>query len=304
MTARVTDRPSGDPVRQSPFAPGNDAAYQAWRAQKLADYPQRIEDLMVEVGDPRRLTQGEHQAILQRVRRCNMAIYLSNAAHAADKQAVRALGRQFGLQRLDHNMGADDDAISSLSVQPDALHQGYIPYTTRPIAWHTDGYYNAPQQQIRGMLLHCAQPAEKGGANRLLDHEIPFILLRDEDPAYVDALMHPAAMTIPANLAQGKVLRPARSGPVFSILPGGQLHMRYTDRSRSIEWRDDPLTREAVSALKDILHGSSRYQFEGTLQAGQGLICNNVLHTRSGFEDGQRQRLLYRARYYDRIDGS
>jgi hypothetical protein len=37
------------------------------------------------------------------------------------------------------------------------------------------------------------------------------------------------------------------------------------------------------------------------LQPGQGLIGNNPLHTRTGFENGTRQRLLYRARYYDRI---
>jgi hypothetical protein len=34
-----------------------------------------------------------------------------------------------------------------------------------------------------------------------------------------------------------------------------------------------------------------------------GIISNNVLHTRSAFENGQdRQRLLYRVRYLDRLD--
>jgi hypothetical protein len=33
-----------------------------------------------------------------------------------------------------------------------------------------------------------------------------------------------------------------------------------------------------------------------------GLVCNNVLHDRSGFtETPERRRLLYRARYHDRI---
>jgi len=39
---------------------------------------------------------------------------------------------------------------------------------------------------------------------------------------------------------------------------------------------------------------------EATLQGDGELLSNNVLHTRSGFEEGSR-RLLYRARYYDRI---
>jgi hypothetical protein len=33
-----------------------------------------------------------------------------------------------------------------------------------------------------------------------------------------------------------------------------------------------------------------------------GLVSNNVLHDRSGFtEDPARRRLLYRARYYERV---
>jgi hypothetical protein len=33
-----------------------------------------------------------------------------------------------------------------------------------------------------------------------------------------------------------------------------------------------------------------------------GVICNNVLHARTAFrDDPSRPRLLYRARYYDRI---
>jgi hypothetical protein len=33
-----------------------------------------------------------------------------------------------------------------------------------------------------------------------------------------------------------------------------------------------------------------------------GVICNNVLHARSAFrDDPARPRLLYRARYYDRV---
>jgi hypothetical protein len=77
--------------------------------------------------------------------------------------------------------------------------------------------------------------------------------------------------------------------------------MRYTDRSRSIEWLDEPMLREAVARLKQLLQTPSPWHFKGKLEAGQGLICNNVLHTRSAFTDGKHARLLYRARYYERI---
>jgi hypothetical protein len=107
------------------------------------------------------------------------------------------------------------------------------------------------------------------------------------------------AMTIPANVADGQELRGATSGPVFSV-HDGHLHMRYTARKRNVIWRDDPATQAAVRALEEVLAGDEPLAFEATLQGGWGLLSNNVLHTRSGFEEGSR-RLLYRARYYDRI---
>jgi hypothetical protein len=286
-----------------PFHPDNSTSFARWKREKLDKYPRDINELIVEIGDPRELSRAEHEQLLKRCRKTNMAIWAGLSGHDADKEIIRSLGRKFGLERLDHNMCADNDAITSLSVQSDALRQGYIPYSNRPIAWHTDGYYNRPDQQIHGLLLHCVQPADEGGENELLDHEIVYLQLRDENPDYIRALMHPEAMTIPANEVEGEELRPARPGPVFAIYPDGHLHMRYTDRSRSIVWRDDSLLNEAVARLKEILKTPSPWHFKGKLGAGQGLLCNNVLHTRSGFKDGENTRLLYRARYFDRISG-
>ncbi len=291
-------------MTDSPFDLNNPTAYQSWREQKLTNHPSNLEQLLVEVRDPCCLTPAEHGAILDRCRRANMAIYTSPTGEDPGTHIVRDLGRQFGLERLDHNPGADEDAISALSVQSDAYHRHYIPYTNRPIAWHTDGYYNTPERQIHSMVLHCVQPAAEGGENDLLDQEMLYIMLRDHNPEYIRALMHPRAMTIPPNLVDGVETRPERSGPVFSIRPDERLHMRYTDRSRSIAWRDDPLTTEAVAFLKGQLHTPGPWHFHGKLQAGQGLVGNNPLHTRTGFEDGEHPRLLYRARYYDRISGT
>jgi len=288
-------------VHPFPFDLDQTDNYERWRERKLREHPARIEELVVEIGDPRSLTPAESAAILDRCRRANMAIYASKCGGEPDKEIPRLLGAQLGLRRLDHNMGADEDAISSLTVQSDALHRGYIPYSNRPISWHTDGYYNPSDQQIHGMLLHCVQPAASGGENDLLDQEIVYILLRDQNPDFIRALMHPQAMTIPANLVEGEELRPDQSGPVFSVHPDGHLHMRYTDRTRSIRWHDDPLTEKAVACLKDILRRKTPWHFRGRLKAGWGLVGNNPLHTRTGFEDGERPRLLYRARYYDRI---
>ena len=292
---------------QNPFLPGNDAAYQAWRETKLAGYPSRTQELIVEVADPRRLSEAEHQGILQRLHKTNMAIYASPCVEP-DKDIPRKLGAQFGLLRLDSNLLADEDAISSLAVAAASSGQrrDFIPYTNQPIKWHTDGYYNPPERRICGMILHCVQSAASGGENALLDHEMAYLLLRDENPEHIRALMEPDAMTIPARMEESEVARAAETGPVFSVLPdSGALHMRYTARTRSIEWKQTATVRAAVAALEKLLASNSPFIFHARLEAGMGLICNNVLHDRSGFaENEQQRRLLYRARYYDRNSGT
>lgn len=230
-----------------------------------------------------------------------MAIYASLQADPNDKRVIRELGREFALERLDQNMGADDEGITELEVKSDVSHKRYIPYTSRPIGWHTDGYYNTPEQSIRAMALHCVEPAIMGGENALLDHELAYIHLRDINPEYIRVLMQADVMTIPANIVDGETLRPDRSNPVFSIDSENKLHMRFTERKHNIIWKDDPMVSAAIETLVALLHSDSPYIFRGTLQTGQGLICNNVLHDRAAFEDDEnRTRLLYRLRYYDR----
>lgn len=281
----------------------NVTAYAAWREAKLAVHPRRLEDLLVEVADPRRLTFAEREALLARCGVANMALYASTTGNDPDKDIPRLLGRQIGLVNLDANRLADEDGISPLAVAPAGTRTEFIPYTDRGIKWHTDGYYNTLDRQVRGLLLHCVQSAESGGENRLMDHEIAYILLRDENPDYIRAFMAPDAMTIPPRLEEGEVARAAQPGPVFAVYPDGHLHMRYTARTVSIEWHDDPATKGAVAALERLLADeNSPYVFRGRLEPGMGLVCNNVLHDRAAFSDSEtRKRLLYRARYFDRI---
>jgi alpha-ketoglutarate-dependent taurine dioxygenase len=290
-------------LRGSPFELNNQPAYEAWKMRKLEGYPQRAEDLIVEIDDPRDLSQTEREAILKRVEKTNMAVYRGNTGTNPDKLIPATLGAQLGLRHLDRNMGADDDGITALHVVDRQWRRRYIPYTNRPIHWHTDGYYNGFDQQIRSLLLHCVRPAGKGGENALLDHEIAYIRLRDMNPAYIKALMAPNAMTIPANIEQGTEVRPPRSGPVFSVCQDGRLHMRYTARTRSIEWKTDADTQAAVSTLKALLASQDPFIYRLVLQSGWGLVSNNVLHDRSGFNDDESQaRLLYRLRYFDHIN--
>lgn len=276
-------------------------AYLAWRERKLESYPASVDALVVEVGDPQRLTAAERAALLERCARANMAVYAAPPRMHGAQDVLRAIGAQLGLHTLDVNYLADDDGITPLAVAASGTRTRYIPYTNRPIRWHTDGYYNPPERAIRAMLLHCVQRAEHGGENRLLDHELAYIALRDADPEHIRALMRPRAMTIPARSEEGEVERGDQSGPVFSIDADGRLQMRYTARTRSIAWEDEPGVRAATQALANLLETDPRV-LRVRMEPGMGLVCNNVLHDRAAFTDSDaHRRLVLRARYYERI---
>jgi alpha-ketoglutarate-dependent taurine dioxygenase len=289
---------------QSPFDPGNETGYLRWREGKLAHAPRSAEEIIVEVNDPCAPSPAEHEALMACVRRCNMVIYAGRVKRE-DKESARLVGRHFGLEHLDANWLGDEDGISEIRVNEGGTRRDFIPYTDRPIKWHTDGYYNPPQRTIRAMVLHCVRSAAEGGTNRLLDHELAYLLLRDDNPQHIRALMQPDAMTIPERVDETDGVRPEQGGPVFSLDTNGDLHMRYTARTRSIEWKQDAATRAAVAALEQLLAADSPYILQARLEPGMGLLCNNVLHDRAGFsDDPAHPRLLYRARYYDRIAGT
>jgi alpha-ketoglutarate-dependent taurine dioxygenase len=303
--------PVTDSARPSPFDLADAPTYARWRAWKLADYPDSAEALRVAVADPAAPSPAETAALMRVLAKTNMAVYA--APPETGRDGVRALGRHFGLERLDHNLGADGDGLTAIRVVAEGSRTRYIPYTDRPISWHTDGYYNEPHQWIRGMVLHCVRPGRTGGENALMDPDVAYIRLRDADPAFIEALQHPEAMTIPANEDANGAVRAEQTGPVFSLNLDGSLHMRYTARTRNIRWRDDPATLDAVAFLNDLLAGDDACIIRYRLSPGEGLLCNNVLHNRTAFSDGEGAgegtstrggRLIYRGRYLDRIAGT
>jgi len=280
-------------------------AYQQWREKKLAAYPLSLKKHQIDIADIEHPSPTEIAQIQQSCQRINMAFYRFSPTMKNAKKLIYQLGKRVGLQDLDNNLCADDDHLTSLRV---ARHKGqhdYIPYTDKRLSWHSDGYYNAEDKQIYGMLLHCVVPAMQGGESLLMDHEILYILLRDQNPAWIKALMKQDVLTIPANIRQQKLIRPARTNAVFSFLPTGQLHMRYSARLKNIEWQQDSDTQAALQFIQTFWQQkNSQYILRHTLQAGEGLICNNVLHRRTAFTDSDhtaKKRLLYRGRYYDRI---
>ncbi len=315
----------GEPM-ESPFELENGTAYQSWRTLKLANAPKTAADLMVKIADLASLTSAEHETILANCARANMSFYDCGTAAGYDcgtatghdgattadgqneiRSKLRAFMSAFGLHALEAHRSANEDGIVALEITDTGPRGGYIPYTNRPLSWHTDGYYNAASERIQAMVLHCVRDAASGGENALLDPELAYIRVRDKSNALIRALTHEQCLTIPANEEKDGTVRPQSIGPVFYVDPvSGALQMRYSARARNIVWRDTDDTRAGAAFLIELV-AQGRDVISHRLKPGQGLISNNVLHNRSGFtehDDGRAGRLYYRSRFQNRIAGT
>ena len=78
----------------------------------------------------------------------------------------------------------------------------------------------------------------------------------------------------------------------------GRGELRWEDRSKVTA----TFTQAALEFIEILFSSDTPYIFRHRLQPGECLLSNNVLHNRSGFQDSPgRKRLLFRARYSDRI---
>ncbi len=295
----------------NPFVLEDDTAYQAWRTDKLQQTSELLEKSdPVEIGDLAAITPAEQDELFRRCEISNAVFYRDMQKTAAPEEAskkMRLFAEKLGLRIAEKHRSAGKDGIVSLQVSDSPGQKGYIPYSTKPMNWHTDGYYNAPDEKVRAMVLHCVRAAQDGGVNQVFDPEIAYIRLRDENPDYIAALSHPRAMNIPENREPNGNVRPASIGPVFEVNSDtGHLEMRYTARTRSIEWRDDSATRAAVDFLNSVMNSDDPYIQTIKMQDGDGLLCNNSLHNRTGFDANSEKpstRLLMRVRFHNRVTG-
>ena len=289
---------------KSPFRLENDCAYREWRERKLG-LREAVPARQVFTLDPRYAFDDDLRARLGRQIDAHGFVLFEPTGGNLDSRDFIALNRRFGLHRLDANPGAGEDSVTALQVvqAPDPRAQ-YIPYTNRAMNWHTDGYYNPAERRVNAFALYCVHPASRGGDNYLFDHEMMYLRVRDESPELLHALMQDDLMCVPANVQGNRIIRAEESGPVFSMLPlSCALNMRYTSRPHNIVWKNDARSRRALDLVREILVSGCAL-VELRLRAGQGLVCNNLLHGRQAFQDDPvgPARLVYRARYHDVID--
>ena len=272
--------------------------YKKWRDEKLAAYPKNIADLVVELGDMTALTAAEKGKVRELVERANMCVYTAGAAELS-MDSLLALGRQLGVSDTDKaRRHSNSDELTSSGILNSA-----IPFTTRHVRWHTDATYYGSDKTIQALFLLCKRPAVEGGSNKVLDHEILYILMRDKNPDALGVLMNKDCFKY-KNPKTGEIAENL-GGKVFWTNTDGNLCHRFSFRKMDMAWSEDADIQAARAVLESLIHNESEYVIEGRLESGLGLISNNVLHTREKLLDSEedtQKRLLFRTRFYDRVN--
>ncbi|OED41892.1 hypothetical protein AB833_08635 [Chromatiales bacterium (ex Bugula neritina AB1)] len=203
--------------------------------------------------------------------------------------SINRLNHCLGLTVTDNGVITDANALSVLQDLEGTEQGRFIPYTSRAMNWHTDGYYNTREQSVRCFTLHCVQPAQSGGELMLMDTGLLLIRLYDLNPGIVALLWHPQAMTLPGNSDKLGHHRPDRTAPLFFTHDDGTLGTNFTTRSRHIEWRDEA-TRQAAATAKECIDLSADCHHCIRLTRFQGIVTRNILHARRAFTDPPKSR--------------
>lgn len=271
--------------------------YKKWRDEKLAAYPASIGELVVELGDMTALSASEKGKIRDLTERANMCVYTSGSADLS-MDSLLALGRQLGLNETDKSRRHS----SSDELTDSGILKSAIPFTTRHVRWHTDATYYGSDKTIQALFLLCKRPAVEGGSNKLLDHEVLYIQLRDKDPEALRVLMEKNCFKY-RNPSTGEI-DVHLGGKVFWTNSEGNLCHRFSFRKTDMAWSEENDVKAARAVLESMILDESEHVIEGRLESGLGLISNNVLHTREKLvdsDDAAQKRLLFRARFYDRV---
>ena len=281
---------------------GTSPAYHKWRTDRQQLAEQQSVNAQQLIGIPSRVDGNTERTALidlcERVQHHGFAVYEWQDQPVEIASQVRQLHLYLQLTHHDDGVVNDQEHLALLQDASGTPRGRFIPYTSRAMGWHTDGYYNDQTQTLRCFTLHCIQQAASGGCLTLMDYELLYIALIDEDPELISLLCHPEAMTLPANKDDIGHDRPDRHASVFYWHGDGSLGARFTTRTKNIQWRTEE-TRQAAERAAAVLNELSHWQQTVRLQSGQGVITRNILHRREAFTDDTNcePRQMLRGRY-------
>ena len=268
------------------------AEFLRWAEEKENNIPQNTDGISVNIHDINNVKISEIAKIKETIHKYNSCIYSSKVALKNNTNLLKFV-ESVGMRTYDCNNIESNEISTITPLQNNKIN--YIPYTDKPLNWHTDGYYD--KKSIFSWLLHCVNPATQGGENYLLDHELALreYVLRNDD---INNLMAEDAITIPESK---ETSRPEISTYIFSFKNQyKKLHMKFSMRKDNIGI--SPKASSAITKLREIIENDcSKYSLTYKLQKNEGIITNNILHGREAFKDDKVKRKLLRIRSYERL---
>jgi len=284
---------------KSPFILENETEYKSWRQTKLELYPLNINKFSIPL-DINNFQKKDLDLIKFNMNKYNFALY--NFKSELTNNELENFCTMLNLNNSISNLFSDSNNISDIKDHKDTNNNQmgeYIPYTNKPLNWHTDGYYYPLNNSVKSFLLHCVNPAHRGGENLLLDHEILYILIRDHNPSYIKILMENNIMGIPRNKNNAESTN--INGPVFFIDDEYSLNMRFTSRQQNIVWKKSDIIDKIKKFIFNFVESDTKYITKILLKKNQGYIANNILHKREKFFDNKNKRLLKRIRFSKKL---
>ena len=268
------------------------AEFLRWAEEKEKNIPQNSDGILVNIHDINNVKTSEIAKIKETIYKYNSCIYSSKIALKSNTNLLKFV-ELVGMRTYDCNNIESNEISTITPLQNSKIN--YIPYTDKPLNWHTDGYYD--RKSIFSWLLHCVNPATQGGENYLLDHELALreYVLRNDD---IDNLMAEDALTIPESKDTS---RSEISTYIFSFKNQyKKLHMRFSMRKDNIG--TSRKANSAMTKLREIIENDcAKYSLTYKLQKNEGIITNNILHGREAFKDDKVKRKLLRIRSYERL---
>ena len=270
--------------------------YKRWKDNKLATFTKNLDELTVQITSPNAISKPEKSMVISLLENHNIVFFHIDRVKQINKSTIKNFASQIGLSNYELDSQSDEDGLTEIKdIKNTEKLSEYVPYTTKELNWHTDGYYTNQKNSVLSWLLFCKASAESGGINKYLDHEIAYILFNNKSKRLED-LMLDDTCCIPENSITN---RKEVFNPVF-MFKNKRLHMKFSMRKKNIIWNKNSL--QAIDVLKSIIKDSSEYHITKKLDTGMGVITNNVIHMRTAFTNSRnKNRLLYRLRSKKRV---
>jgi len=122
-------------LTKSPFLLNNDSVFKHWRVHKLLNTPNYSQhdpsSLFIDIENASKPSTTEIKKIFESCKKNSFCLYRIKDQNTDTKKNIHALAKHIGLSRLDGNICADADKLTSITQSSHKGQHEYIPYSNK-----------------------------------------------------------------------------------------------------------------------------------------------------------------------------